>query len=252
MTAERVSFVNDAGEKLSGLLELPDRESPRAFALFAHCFTCNKDFKAPAWVSQSLAEHGVATLRFDFPGLGGSEGRFADTTLTKNVADVVSAAEYLTAEHQAPTVLLGHSMGGAAVLRAARHVSTARLVATLAAPAEPGAVGPRLQQARQGVERDGVARLEVAGRTVELRRDFFDDLEATSLLDEVEALEATLLVFHAPEDAIVPLDNAERLLSRAPEPKWAIALDGASHLFDRREDCQLIADVLAAWCRRHL
>jgi pimeloyl-ACP methyl ester carboxylesterase len=252
MPAESVSFSNAAGEKLSGLLELPLQGPPTAYALFAHCFTCSKDFKAPAWVSQGLADLGVATLRFDFPGLGGSEGRFADTTLTKNVGDVASAAAYLEANHGAPQVLIGHSMGGAAVLRAANRVSSVRLVATLAAPAQPGGVGPSLQRARADLERGGVARLVVAGRQMELRRGFFDDLEATPLLEEVAALRAALLVFHSPTDSVVPLDNAELLLARAPYPKGAFALDGASHLFDRREDCRFIADVIAAWCRRYL
>ncbi|MBW2523487.1 MAG: alpha/beta fold hydrolase [Deltaproteobacteria bacterium] len=250
MPVQSVSFQNPAGEALSGLLELPEATPPFAFGLFAHCFTCSKDFKAPAWVSQSLAEQGVATLRFDFPGLGGSEGRFADTTLTKNVTDVVSAAEYLAVHHAAPAVLIGHSMGGAAVLRAASRVPNVRLVAALAAPAEPGAVGPGLLEARQSLERDGVARFAVAGRTMELRRDFFDDLAAAPLLDEVARLDATLLVFHSPTDTIVPLDNAERLYAAAPYPKGILALDGASHLFDRREDCRFIADTIAAWCRR--
>lgn len=251
MPSEAVSFANQAGETLKGILELPAHDPPTAAALFCHCFTCSKDFKAPAWVSQNLAEGGIATLRFDFPGLGSSEGRFADTTLTKNVADVVSAAAYLDGRGMPPQVLIGHFMGGAAALRAANRVPSTRLVAALAAPARPGAVGPRLQEARVGVDRDGVARFVVAGRAVELGKAFFDDLAGTPLLEEVARLRAALLVFHSPSDTIVPLENAELLLATAPYPKGAIALDGASHLFDRREDCRLIADVIAAWCRRY-
>lgn len=252
MTATLVNFQNAAGEQLSGSLELPADDPPSAFALFAHCFTCTKDYKAPVRISQALAGHGIATLRFDFPGLGRSEGQFVDTTLTKNVSDVVHAAAFLRQHYDAPRVLVGHSMGGAAVLRAAAELPDTRLVATLGTPAEPGLVGPVLAGARQQAERDGKAVIRVAGRTLELRRGFFDDVAGSTLADALANLSAALILFQAPEDSVVPRDNAERLYAAARHPKSLVALAGANHLVDRQQDAQLVADVIAAWCRRHL
>lgn len=250
MEPRALRFANEQGEQLSGLLEQPE-QPPVACALFAHCFTCNKDYKAPVWISRRLAELGLATLRFDFPGLGHSEGRFADTTLSKNVSDVISAARFLAQQLASPQILIGHSMGGAAVLRAAAGIDGARLTVCMASPAEPGAGAPMLRAARAQAERQGVAELRVGGQSLQLTRSFFDDLEARPLLDIVPELPTALMVFHAPADPVVPVADGERLFDAAPQPKSFVAMPGAGHLFDRQADARYVAETIAGWARQH-
>ena len=250
MGSERVGFRNRAGDALSARLELPEGGEPRAVALFAHCFTCNKDYKAPVYIARALADHGIATLRFDFPGLGQSEGAFEDTTLTGNVGDVVAAAGYLADRLAPPTILMGHSMGGAAVLRAAGQLASVKLVCTLAATADPSVPRGPLAAAAAAADRHGDAELDVGGRMVRIRRDFFDDLRALDMGSALARLDAALLVFHGDVDLIVPPENADRLFAAARAPGARLVVPGAGHLFNRREDCRLIAAVVAAWAAR--
>jgi putative redox protein len=252
MVACRHRFPNADGEQLCAALELPRGAPARGTALFAHCFTCNKDYKAPVWIGRELAAHGIALLRFDFSGLGASEGRFADTTLTKYVADVVSAAHWLATELAAPTLLVGHSLGGAAVIRAAAELPSVKLVATIGSPADPAQASPALAQARVDALRDGAAPLPRGGQSVLLPRTFFDDLDTDPLLDHVRRLRVPLLVMHSPTDAVVSIDQGERLFIAAPQPKAFVPLLGADHLLDRREDARFAAAVLAAWWDRHV
>ncbi len=252
MGTETVSFRNDAGDELSARLELPGEAPPRSVALFAHCFTCNKDYKAPVRVSRELAGRGIATMRFDFPGLGQSGGEFADTTLTGNVGDVIAAARFL-GQRVAPTaILIGHSMGGAAVLRAAGELASVKLVCTLAATADPSVPRGPLSAAAERAEQEGEAELAVGGRTHRIRQAFFDDLRRTDVPAALASLDAALLVFHADVDLVVPPDNADRLFAAAHAPGARFVLPGAGHLFNDRRDARLIASIVADWVERFL
>ena len=251
MQNTRVSFPNAAGETLSGILSLPISQ-PRAFALFAHCFTCTKNLKAATNISRSLAAAGIAVLRFDFTGLGESEGDFADTNFSSNVGDLVAAAQFLEAEHEAPLVLLGHSLGGTAVLQAARDVPSAVAVATIGSPAEPAHVAHLLEGSRAELESSGVAAVQLGGRPFTIKRQFLDDIESHSLADTVGSLRKALLVMHAPLDDTVEIENAAAIFSAAKHPKSFVSLDQADHLLTRNEDSLYAGHVLAAWATRYL
>ncbi len=246
-----VTFDGPRGDVIRGVLTRPDGEV-RARALFAHCFTCNKDYKAPVHVSRALAAHGIATLRFDFPGLGESGGDVADTTLTGNAGDVVAAAEFLERRGGPPEILIGHSLGGTACLRAAPRIDAARLVATIAAPADAAHLPPALEAARDEARHRGVGRLVTGGGSYPLKRAFFEDLARSGGADAVRALDRALLVFHSPTDLTVPFAAAEALVSAAPHPRSLITLPGAGHLLADRADCAYVAAVIAAWVTRYL
>lgn len=252
MASKKVTFTGHDGSQLSASLELPARR-PKAFALFAHCFTCGKDSVAAARISRALTEHGIAVLRFDFTGLGNSEGDFANTNFSSNVEDLVAAAAYLRQHHQAPALLIGHSLGGAAVLAAARDIPESVAVATLAAPAEPDHV---LQQfgtsSRDEISRTGEAVVSLAGRPFNIKRQFLDDLQDNRIDDSIANLGKALLVMHSPLDTQVGVDSASRIFLHAKHPKSFISLDKANHLLTRREDAEYAATVLAAWASHYL
>jgi putative redox protein len=246
-----VQFRNDAGQLLSGILDLPTT-GPRAYALFAHCFTCSKNLKAATNISRSMTESGIAVLRFDFTGLGQSEGEFADTNFSSNVEDLLAAARFLEADYAAPAILLGHSLGGTAVLQAARHVPSAVAVATIGSPADPEHVAALFDDAREELEANGLAEVRLGGRPFTIKRQFVDDLSAHSLADSVAGLRKALLIMHAPLDAIVEVDNASALFSAAKHPKSFVSLDTADHLLSRNEDSAYAGHLLAAWASRYL
>ena len=247
----RVEFPNAAGEVLSGILSLPV-SAPRAFALFAHCFTCTKNLKAATNISRSLSEAGIAVLRFDFTGLGESEGEFADTNFSSNVGDLVAAARFLQDEHEAPRILLGHSLGGTAVLQAAKDVPSAVAVATIGSPAEPAHVAQLLESSRDELEDSGVAEVQLGGRPFTIKKQCLDDIEAHSLTDAVGSLRKALLVMHAPLDDTVEIENASALFTAAKHPKSFVSLDKADHLLSRSEDSLYAGRVLASWATRYL
>ncbi len=248
---ERLTFPNAAGQDLAGRLEWPVGQ-PRAFALFAHCFTCSKDVAAATRIARELAERGIAVLRFDFTGLGNSEGDFANTTFASNVEDLIHAAEHLAREHAAPQLLVGHSLGGAAVLMAAMRLPSVRAVATLGAPSEPSHVKHLLEPAMGELHSKGEAEIKLAGRPFRIRREFVDDLERHGLQGNLDELRAALLVMHSPTDETVGIDHARALYVAAHHPKSFVALDGADHLLTERRDSEYAADVLAAWAERYL
>ena len=252
MSTTSLSFTNGAGLRLSAALDEPTEQPPLGYAVFAHCFSCSKDYKAPVRVSRGLAALGMATLRFDFPGLGKSQGQFKETTLSGNASDVVYASRFLAERAAPPAVLIGHSMGGAAVLRAAALLDHVRLVVTLGAPARPASESPTFLQARAEAEVRGLAELEIAGRKLELDQAFFRDLDRHPLLETVARLPQSLLVFHSPCDEVVPFADAERIFRAAPGPKSFVSLEGADHMLSRRADTELVAAVVGAWCRRYL
>ena len=251
MKSEKATFTGAGGDTLAARLESPAGEI-RAYALFAHCFTCSKDIFAASRIAAALASSGIATLRFDFTGLGASGGDFANTDFSSNVGDLIAAADWLRAERAAPAILIGHSLGGAAVLAAAESVEEAVGVVTLGAPSDPGHVSHLFGDDIETIERDGEADVTIAGRPFRIRKQFLDDIAGQRLRDRVAALRKALLVMHAPFDRTVGIDNAAEIFQAAKHPKSFVSLDSADHLLTRREDAVYAADVIAAWAGRFL
>ena len=235
MVPERFDFPNAAGELLAARLECPSQE-PIAYALFAHCFTCSKDSLAARRISEALTARGIAVLRFDFTGLGSSEGDFANTHFSSNVADVVAAADHLRKTRRAPALLIGHSLGGAAVLAAAAAVPETRAVVTIAAPSDPGHVTGLFRDRVEAIRAGGDGEVEIGGRRFRIRREFLDDVAEQRLLERVKDLRKALLVFHSPVDATVGIDNASKIFAAAKHPKSFVSLADADHLLSRRGD----------------
>lgn len=251
MPAERFDFPNAKGERLSALLDRPAGE-PRAYALFAHCFTCGKDANAAKRISEGLIALGIAVLRFDFTGLGSSEGEFANTTFSSNVADLVAAADHMRQQAKAPAILIGHSLGGAAVLAAAARVPEAKAVVTIGAPADPSHVTHMFRDAIPAIREQGEVEVALAGRPFRIRREFLDDIAGQKLIDAVAGLHKALLIFHSPTDEYVGIDNATALFRAAKHPKSFVSLAGADHLLTRRHDAAYVAHVISAWVERYL
>ena len=251
MQSKKVSFPNNTGHSLSGILDLPDTR-PVAYALFAHCFTCSKNLKAATNIARSMTDAGFAVLRFDFTGLGQSEGAFEDTSFSSNVDDLLAAADWLTEEHEAPKVLFGHSLGGTAVLQAAPSVSGAVAVATIGSPADPGHVAHMFVESEAELRQNGVAEVSLGGRPFRVKEAFLDDLDKHDLPGSVANLRKALLVMHAPLDEVVAVDNASALFVAAKHPKSFISLDKADHLLSSEDDSRYAGRVLAAWATRFL
>jgi putative redox protein len=251
MPAERFDFPNARGQSLAALLDRPVDE-PRAWALFAHCFTCGKDVHAAKRIAEGLTALGIAVLRFDFTGLGSSEGEFANTTFSSNVADLIAAANHLRRAFDAPAILIGHSLGGAAVLAAAGEIPEARAVVTIAAPSDPGHVVGLFQKDVAAIREQGEVEVQLAGRPFRIAREFLDDVAEQRLLDRVANLRKALLIFHSPTDEIVGIKNATEIFTAAKHPKSFVSLADADHLLGRRSDAAYVANVLAAWAERYL
>jgi uncharacterized OsmC-like protein/alpha/beta superfamily hydrolase len=249
--SEKVEFRGANGDLLAGRLDRPNGR-PRAFALFAHCFTCSKDVFAAQRIASALAERGVAVLRFDFTGLGNSQGDFANTSFSSNIADLVAAADFLRAQHEAPKLLIGHSLGGAAVPLAAAKIPECIGVATLNAPFDPQHVQHLFSEALETIRDKGQATVTLAGRSFTIRKEFVEDLMSHSPAENLRHLRRALLIFHATKDNIVGMENARLIYEAAQHPKSFIALEGADHFLSRREDAAYIADMLAAWSMRYL
>jgi uncharacterized OsmC-like protein/alpha/beta superfamily hydrolase len=251
MRSERFDFPNARGQTLAALLERP-AGAPAAFALFAHCFTCGKDNLAAKRIAQTLAERGIAVLRFDFTGLGASEGEFANTNFSSNVDDLVAAADHLRRTEGAPALLIGHSLGGAAVLAAAARIPEARAVATIAAPSDPSHVTGMFKDEVADIRAQGEREVVLAGRSFRIRREFLDDVAELKLLPRVADLRKALLVLHSPSDDTVGIDNATRIFLAAKHPKSFVSLADADHLLTRRGDAIYAAHVIAAWAERYV
>ena len=248
----RLTFTNRRGEKLSGVLHEPRIGLPSAYAVFAHCFTCTKNIRAANHIANAMAEQGIGVLRFDFTGLGESEGDFADTHFSSNVDDLVDAAGYLAEHYAPPQVMVGHSLGGTAVLSAAHRVDSVRAVATIGSPADAGHVLHLIQEDIDTIQRDGEATVLLAGRPFTIRREFIDDLKAQSVGDRIGRLRKALMVMHSPLDATVSVDQAAEIFMAAKHPKSFVTLDRADHLLSRDEDSRYAARVLAAWAERYI
>ena len=246
MKRKKLSFKNRDGITLVGALESPD-EKPEHYALFAHCFTCSKDVAAASRISRALAAQGVAVLRFDFTGLGNSDGDFANTNFSSNVTDLIAAADHLREHYRAPEMLIGHSLGGAAVLAAASMVEEAKAVVTIGAPSSPGHVAHHFAAHESDIRALGEAEVNLAGRRFTIKRQFLEDIETTRLEKAVASLNKALLIFHYPVDDTVSIDEAARIYTHAKHPKSFVSLDNANHLLTHREDSEYVAAVIRAW-----
>ena len=246
----RTEFNSATGEKLAAALDVPSR--PRAYALFAHCFSCTKDIKAAREIARALRAEGFAVMRFDFTGLGASEGEFANTNFSSNVDDLVAAADFLRDTYEAPSILIGHSLGGAAVIAASSRIPEVKGVAVINAPAEADNVAMQIADSRAEIEANGQATVNLAGRPFTIRKQFLDDLANQDVLTQVAALKKPLLVMHAPLDQTVGIDNATRIFVAAKHPKSFVSLDNADHLLSDPADARYAASVLAAWAGRYI
>lgn len=251
MRTERFDFPNAHGHTLTALLQQPPGE-PQSYALFAHCFTCSKDSRAARWISDALVGRGIAVLRFDFTGLGSSEGEFANTDFSSNIEDLLAAANHLRSTGRAPVLLVGHSLGGAAVLAAAARIPEASAVVTIGAPSDPSHVTNLFVDQIAVIRERGEGEVSVGGRHFRIRRDFLDDVAEQRLLDTVATLRKALLILHAPTDQVVSIDNAGSIFTAARHPKSFVSLDSADHLLSRRADAQYAGDVIAAWAKRYI
>jgi uncharacterized OsmC-like protein/fermentation-respiration switch protein FrsA (DUF1100 family) len=248
---ERFQFEGEGGIHLAATLDTPEAQI-RAYALFAHCFTCGKDVLAAKRIAVALAAKGIAVLRFDFTGLGSSEGDFANSTFASNVADLVRAANHLRETKEAPALLIGHSLGGAAILAAAESIPEARAVVTIAAPSDPAHVTGLFADRIEDIRKLGKAEVSLAGRPFTVSREFLDDIAEHSLIDRVARLHRALLIMHAPTDDTVGIDNATRIFVAAKHPKSFVSLADADHLLSNRRDSGYAADVIAAWASRYI
>ncbi|MFT7595476.1 MAG: putative OsmC-like protein/alpha-beta hydrolase superfamily lysophospholipase [Paracoccaceae bacterium] len=251
MPTERITFPGHDGNQLAARLDMP--QGPHlATALFAHCFTCSKDIPAARRIAARLAGMGIAVLRFDFTGLGHSEGEFANTTFTSNADDLTAAAEYLETRGMAPSLLIGHSLGGAAVLKARASIASVRAVVTLGAPFDPEHVAHNFADELGRIHRDGAAEVSLGGRPFCISKSFIDDISQHSLKPAIADLHAALLILHAPRDEVVSIDNAAQIFLAAKHPKSFVTLDDADHLITRPRDAEYAANVIAAWVGRYV
>lgn len=249
--SEKVVFAGTEGQNLAARLDSPEG-APLGYALFAHCFTCSKDIFAASRIARGLAEEGIAVLRFDFTGLGASDGEFANTNFSSNVQDLLSAVSFLRSQYQAPTLLVGHSLGGAAVLAAAGDVPECQAVATIGAPSDPAHVAHNFGASQAMIEREGEAEVTLAGRKFTIKKQFLEDIAGQRLEARIAGLKRALLVFHAPLDQTVGIDNAGKIFLAAKHPKSFVSLDQADHLLSRHEDASYVAKVLSAWAGRYM
>lgn len=251
MKTERLEFTGHDGSTLAARLDLPAGK-PAAYALFAHCFTCSKDIPAARRIAQRLASLGIAVLRFDFTGLGHSRGEFANTSFTSNIEDLLLAANYLREKHQAPQLLIGHSLGGAAILAAAGRIPEAKAIVSIGTPADPQHVAHNFGQQIESIQTDGQAEVQLGGRSFTIKQQFLDDISKVTLKEQISSLRTALLVLHAPLDETVELDNAARIFQMAKHPKSFITLDDADHLLTSAKDAEYASELIAAWVQRYI
>lgn len=251
MKAQRVSFAGGGGERLAAVIEMPDDGDVLGYVLFAHCFTCTKDIFSARYVTAGLTARGFAVMRFDFTGQGASEGDFANTNFSSNVQDLLRAADYMRDNNMPPFLVIGHSLGGAAVLAAAGDIAGAKVVATIGAPAEPAHVRHLFTGALGEIEEKGEAQVQIAGRPFMIKKQFLDDIEESRLAKKIATINKSLLIFHSPTDKTVGIENAAKIYAAAKHPKSFITLDGADHLLSDKKDATYISDILTAWSLRY-
>lgn len=252
MRSNKVRFPGAAGQTLVGVMDLPDEGVPMAYAVFAHCFTCSKNIRATAHISRALTNENIGVLRFDFTGLGESEGDFSDTNFTTNLHDLVAAADFLAQEYEAPKLLIGHSLGGTAAIVAAHDIPSSIAVVTIASPFEPEHVVHHFGHKRDEIETNGEAEVCIVGRPFTIRKQFLDDVRDRPMDELIGTLDRALLIFHGPLDDTVDLDNAGLIFQAAKHPKSFISLDRADHLLSDTRDSFYVGSVIAAWVHRYL
>lgn len=252
MSSKRVRFQGGSGHELAGLVDLPSLGSPRAWGIFAHCFTCGKDLKPTVNINRSLNAQGLAVLRFDFTGLGESGGRFADTNFSTNIQDLLAAADFLAARYEAPQFLIGHSLGGAAVIKAARRLRQCRAVVTIAATSDPARLKGLFEGKEDELAGSGETSVMVAGRPYTFKKQFLDDISRSGLKDDLAHLDRPLLIMHSPVDDTVDIENAALIFKAARHPKSFISLDGADHLLLDQADSRFAGEVIGAWLSRYV
>jgi uncharacterized OsmC-like protein/esterase/lipase len=251
MARVKVSFQNQQGESLAGLLESPDSDI-KAYALFAHCFTCSKDIAAASRITRALANKGIAVLRFDFTGLGNSDGDFANTNFSSNINDLIQAAKHLEHNYAAPVMLIGHSLGGAAVLAAAQSMPSIKAIVTIGAPATAHHVGNLFAHAKDEIVNNDKAVVDLAGRKFTIKKQFIEDIDKYNDAEHIARLNKALLILHSPIDKTVSIDEAAKIYSAAKHPKSFISLDNADHLLSKREDSEYVASIISSWAGRYL
>ena len=249
--SKKFDFKNSSGETLSGRLELPAGK-PKAFALFAHCFTCSKNFVAASKISKHLSLLGIATLRFDFTGLGNSEGDFSNTNFSSNIDDLKSAYNAIQKEYEAPALLIGHSLGGAAVLKLQEELDDVKAVVTVGAPSDVGHVAHLFETNIEEINKEGKARVNLAGREFEIQKHFIDDINEHDLLNSLSESKKSFLILHSPTDATVSVDHAAKIYGALKHPKSYISLDKMDHLVSKASDAQYIAELISSWVTRYL
>lgn len=252
MTRSKVEFANAQGQNLAGLLELPGEGKPYAMALFAHCFTCGKDIAAASRIGRALVKQGIGVLRFDFTGLGSSDGDFGNTNFSSNIEDLLAAGEFLKQHYEAPRMIIGHSLGGAAVLAAAQRMPSLEAVATIGAPATAHHVQHLFDSKADEIRESGEAEVTLAGRTFNVKSQMLDDLVQWNTPDHIGNLRKALIIFHSPVDEVVGINEAATIYQAAKHPKSFISLDNADHLLSRAADAEYVADMLVAWSSRYL
>lgn len=244
----KFEFTGSTGHTLAGLLEIPDTPA-QATALFAHCFTCGKDIAAASRISRALVKNGFAVMRFDFTGLGSSDGDFANTNFSSNVADLIAAATHLRSLNMAPSLVIGHSLGGTAVLKAAHEIPECTGVVTIGSPADAQHVSQQFACDIETIEKNGEAEVSLAGRKFSIKKQFLDDINKTST-EHLKKLKPALLVLHSPIDTVVDIKQAERIYIAAKHPKSFISLNDADHLLSRASDAEYVANIISAWATK--
>lgn len=252
MNSKKIEFTGSLGDQLSAKIDLPDNETPVSTVLFAHCFTCSKNLKVMSNITKILAELGFATFRFDFTGLGESDGEFANTNFSSNVGDLVAAYHFLDAEGNTPAILVGHSLGGAAVLQAAHKMEAVKAVATIGAPAHPKHVRENFGMHLNEIEEKGEAEVILSGRTFTIKKQFLDDLKEARMAKFIKSLDRALMIFHSPVDNTVGIDNASMIFNAAKHPKSFVSLDQADHLLTNDDDSIYVGKVLASWAEKYI
>lgn len=253
MKTQKIFFQGENNLKLAAYLDFPLGNKPQLFAVFAHCFTCSKNFKAVNNISRGLTQEGIAVLRFDFSGLGESEGEFENSNFSSNIQDLLRACEFLKENYQQPSILIGHSLGGAAVLHAAAQLDYVNAVATIGSPSNPEHVKHLIQDSEETILKTGIAEVSIGGRPFTIKKQFLEDLENRSLDQLKPQLKGkSILVFHSPQDTIVGIENAKEIYEKMHHPKSFVSLDKADHLLTNREDAQYVGRLIEAWAKRYI
>lgn len=252
MQKEKISFKNNKGENLKAILYTPATRSAHSYAIFAHCFTCNKNFKNIKYISQSLTDKGFGVFSFDFTGLGESEGEFSDTDFSHNIQDLLAAVEYLKENYTSPSLLVGHSLGGTACIYASLEVKSCKAVVSIGSPHDPEHVKRLLKKNIDEINENREAHVNIGGRSFKIKKSFLTDIEKQSEKNALSNLTASLLILHSLQDKIVGIANAEKLYKAAKHPKSFISLDGANHLLTNENDSKYVGEVIASWSSRYL